>query len=242
MLRVLLLNLQKIILPRRVLINRIFLAVEILLIAAFAGILVKTLQDYSSMAPLLFEVGGKLGEIAVGLYALTLIPGIITRLQVLPQLTQPVAGMLLPFRRHLGILMFLCVYVHMEFTTFFHLLIPNNFDTSKIQLLLFQQIGFAAWLLLLPLWLTSNDFSQKRLGRWWKRLHRLTYIALFLIFMHTALVQTNWMLVMGVVGILEIASWIKVWMKRPQAPAPVATSPQTFAQKLAETSAANSQK
>lgn len=37
-------------------------------------------------------------------------------------------------------------------------------------------IGFIAWLMLLPLAVTSNNYSMRRLGRRWKKLHRLTYV------------------------------------------------------------------
>lgn len=37
--------------------------------------------------------------------------------------------------------------------------------------------GFAAFLLLLPLALTSTRWAMRRLGRWWKRLHWLIYPA-----------------------------------------------------------------
>jgi sulfoxide reductase heme-binding subunit YedZ len=42
----------------------------------------------------------------------------------------------------------------------------------------FVTVGFLAWLLLLPLAITSTDASVKRLGfRTWKLLHRLAYVA-----------------------------------------------------------------
>jgi len=37
-------------------------------------------------------------------------------------------------------------------------------------------VGFAAWLLLLPLALTSNRWSIRRLGRRWATLHRAVYV------------------------------------------------------------------
>lgn len=41
----------------------------------------------------------------------------------------------------------------------------------------FITVGFAAWLLLLPLALTSTKGWIRRLGRTWTRLHRLAYLA-----------------------------------------------------------------
>jgi|SRR5579885_1531674 sulfoxide reductase heme-binding subunit YedZ len=38
-------------------------------------------------------------------------------------------------------------------------------------------VGFGAWLLLVPLALTSTRATMRRLGRHWQRLHRLVYVA-----------------------------------------------------------------
>ncbi len=40
----------------------------------------------------------------------------------------------------------------------------------------YMALGITAWLLLLPLGLTSNRWMMKKLGRRWKRLHRLVYV------------------------------------------------------------------
>lgn len=45
-------------------------------------------------------------------------------------------------------------------------------------------LGFAAWLLLLPLAVTSTQAWQRRLGRRWQRLHRLIYPAALLAALH----------------------------------------------------------
>ncbi len=45
-------------------------------------------------------------------------------------------------------------------------------------------VGFAAFLMLLALALTSNTFSMRRLGRGWKTLHRLAYVAAVLGILH----------------------------------------------------------
>lgn len=51
----------------------------------------------------------------------------------------------------------------------------------------FITTGMLAWLLLLALALTSNRGSQRRLGRHWKRLHRLIYPAAILAVVHFTL-------------------------------------------------------
>ncbi|MBT6580056.1 MAG: sulfoxide reductase heme-binding subunit YedZ, partial [Cellvibrionales bacterium] len=45
-------------------------------------------------------------------------------------------------------------------------------------------VGFAAWLLLLPLAATSTKRWQRKLGRQWSRLHKLIYIVSALVLLH----------------------------------------------------------
>lgn len=45
-------------------------------------------------------------------------------------------------------------------------------------------LGFLAWLLLLPLAITSNRWSQRRLGRRWTRLHRAIYLIVVFASLH----------------------------------------------------------
>lgn len=45
-------------------------------------------------------------------------------------------------------------------------------------------VGFSAWLLLLPLAVTSTDRARRAMGRQWRRLHRLIYPAVILGWLH----------------------------------------------------------
>lgn len=66
---------------------------------------------------------------------------------------------------------------------------------------LFLSLGTLATLLLLPMALTSNRWSQARLGRWWRRLHLLIYPILAILVAHLLLlpdgpsstVQMTWL-------------------------------------------------
>ena len=49
--------------------------------------------------------------------------------------------------------------------------------------------GWAAFLVFLPLAITSNDASMRRLKRGWKRLQRLAYIAALLTLAHWLLIH-----------------------------------------------------
>jgi sulfoxide reductase heme-binding subunit YedZ len=81
-------------------------------------------------------------------------------------------------RRMLGLFAFF--YASLHFTTY--LAIDQQFDFRAILEDILKRkfifVGFAAFLLLIPLALTSTNASVRRLGiRRWQRLHRLVYLA-----------------------------------------------------------------
>jgi sulfoxide reductase heme-binding subunit YedZ len=53
----------------------------------------------------------------------------------------------------------------------------------------FLVAGFVMIMLLIPLFLTGNNVAQRWLGRYWKPLHRLTYVVWGLLFLHLALLE-----------------------------------------------------
>jgi sulfoxide reductase heme-binding subunit YedZ len=87
-------------------------------------------------------------------------------------------------RRALGLYAFL--YVTLHFLTFIGL--DYGFDLGLIYEAIFEKryalVGFMAFLILLPLALTSTKGWQKRLGKNWKRLHRCVYVAGVLAVVH----------------------------------------------------------
>jgi sulfoxide reductase heme-binding subunit YedZ len=87
-------------------------------------------------------------------------------------------------RRALGLYTFL--YVGLHFSTFVWL--DYGLDLGLIVQAIFDQryviVGFASGLILLLLAVTSTKGWQKRLGKRWKRLHRLFYVAGILAVMH----------------------------------------------------------
>lgn len=48
----------------------------------------------------------------------------------------------------------------------------------------FTFVGFVMMLLVIPLLLTGNPWAQRKLGRYWKTLHRLIYVIWGLLFVH----------------------------------------------------------
>lgn len=222
-------KLQKAILPRQKEINRGLVGVQVALIIAWMIVVVITIND-----PLFIlsigQAGKLLGSISLVLFCVTLLPGILTRLKVWTEVTLPMATLITPFRRNMGILMFLTAFVHMSLTTtlpFLSLqlisiqsLMPLSlgqqltavFSAFPPPLRLFEQVATIGWILLLPVWLTSNDFAQKKLGKWWKRVQRMTYVVIWFIMGHVALQGSLWTAVVGVIAVLEVGSWVKVWI------------------------------
>lgn len=87
-------------------------------------------------------------------------------------------------RRALGLYAF--AYAGLHFVTFAWL--DYGLDLELLWGAIFEQryvvVGFAAGLVLLALTITSTRGWQKRLGRNWKRLHRLAYLAGILAVVH----------------------------------------------------------
>ncbi len=53
----------------------------------------------------------------------------------------------------------------------------------------FELVGFTMVLLVLPLLFTANPWAQRKLGRYWKKLHYLTYVIWGLLFFHLSLLE-----------------------------------------------------
>jgi sulfoxide reductase heme-binding subunit YedZ len=86
-------------------------------------------------------------------------------------------------RRPLGVYAFLYALGH--FSIF---LLDYNFDPSMIYDAIFEKryalVGFAAFLILLPLAITSTKGWQKRMGKSWTKLHKWVYLAALLVIVH----------------------------------------------------------
>jgi len=87
-------------------------------------------------------------------------------------------------RRQLGLWCFAYVCLHLAAYLFFIL----GLDWSQLGVELVKRpyiiVGSLAFLCLLALAITSNRYSQRRLGRRWKQLHRLVYVVLGLGLLH----------------------------------------------------------
>ncbi|MBN1221149.1 MAG: sulfoxide reductase heme-binding subunit YedZ [Anaerolineae bacterium] len=90
----------------------------------------------------------------------------------------------LPLRKLFGLYAFL--YASLHFLIFVGL--DYGFDLALIWLTIVEKryvlVGFSAFLILLPLAVTSTKGWMRRLGKNWKRLHRWVYLASLLVIVH----------------------------------------------------------
>jgi sulfoxide reductase heme-binding subunit YedZ len=102
--------------------------------------------------------------------------GLLVTLAVTPLRRLTGRAELIRYRRMLGLFAFF--YVCLHFVTYIWL--DQFFDPSAIARDIvkrpFITVGFAAFLLLIPLAATSTHAMMHRLGRRWQQLHRLVYL------------------------------------------------------------------
>ena len=131
---------------------------------------------------------------------------------------------LIRFRRMLGLFAFF--YVCLHFTTYIWL--DQFFDWTEIVKDVIKRpfitVGFACFVLLIPLALTSTNAMQRRLKRRWQQLHRLVYlIAIGGVVHYWWLVKKDitqpaiYALVLAVLLGFRLAYY---WMQRTPAPKP----------------------
>jgi sulfoxide reductase heme-binding subunit YedZ len=97
----------------------------------------------------------------------------------------PRLSWLIKFRRLLGLFAFFYATLHL----FNYLALYAGFDVNTIAADLTKRryimAGFAAWLLLVPLAVTSTNWAIRKLGgKRWNRLHKLVYVAAVLGVIH----------------------------------------------------------
>ena len=100
---------------------------------------------------------------------------------------------LLRFRRAIGLLAF--AYIALHLTTWLVLDIQLRWSEIWADILKrpYVTVGMAGFVALLPLAITSNNASVRRLGAAaWKRLHKLTYVAAFAGALHYLMLVKAW--------------------------------------------------
>lgn len=210
-----LLPLQQFLALNKKAIEKVFLATELFVIIF---LLITSFQFLTMELPysVIYSVGRRLGQISLITYLITLTPGILQRLRVL----MPLQAMLNLFRRHFGILTFLLALSHSTMIVW----LPQM-ATGRFMLPIgFTLMGAITLTCFFPMWLTSSDYAQQRLGKWWKRLHRITYIAAFFLYLHVSMQLSNWRWPVFLFLALEVISWGLAWWRLLTAkPIPTAT-------------------
>lgn len=147
------------------------------------------------------------GKFSIWVFWVIAIPGIFQRFRVKNKL-QKIQLFLMKYRRYLGIAMFNFAFIHFMWMRGFDMIrlgIPSNIP-------LYQLFGSLALILITPLFLTSNNFSVKKLGKYWKTLHTLVYPVMFLLVLHTTLQGRDYALIYGlpsaIILIIQIYSHI----------------------------------
>ena len=160
-------------------------------------------------------------EHTLGLWALRLLLVTLAVTPLRQLLGQP---LLLRFRRMLGLWTF--AYASLHFSAWLVLDLRGWWALVPVEIAErpYITVGFAAWLLLLPLALTSTRGWMRRLGRNWGRLHRLVYAVAVLAVLHF------WWVVKADVRepllyaaiLAALLGWRLAWRRRRAATAPPA--------------------
>ena len=88
------------------------------------------------------------------------------------------------YRRMLGLYSFFYASLHLLFFVALYLAWDFGDLAAELRERPYITLGFLAWLLLLPLALTSTNAWRRRLKRAWNRLHKLVYLAALIAVLH----------------------------------------------------------
>jgi sulfoxide reductase heme-binding subunit YedZ len=121
------------------------------------------------------------------------------------------------YRRMLGLFAFFYACLHVGV----YLIFDQFFDWASIVEDVVERpyltVGFAGWLLLIPLAVTSTPGMMKRLGRRWQRLHRLSYLIGVLGVLHYLwLVKADLREPLMYAGVLMLLLGYRLWRWRTQ--------------------------
>lgn len=153
-----------------------------------------------------YQIGKFFGVLAVYAFLVSQVPGVPRRYSA-KGLFKQLGNLLMYSRAHIGVLMFLLATVHYELTFALPTIqsLENGFKIPKP----FTLFGILAFYACFPLFVTSNDWSKKKLKQNWSKLHKLTYFILWAIFIHVAMVGNP--LISGIIiffGIIQIGSFV----------------------------------
>ncbi len=185
------------------------------------GFVVSVNVTNSKLFPFTYEVGTTAGTVAVCAFFIVTIPGILGRFKI----KHPLITIGIMFRRHTGLSTFFIALLHASSVHIIPSLVNGEFPvTLSPSYILFGSVALTALSLLA---LTSNNFSVQKIGKNWKRLHKVVYVIFWLLFLHVGL-QSEYKTAaaIGIVGVLEIASLLYDWQQKKTVLPPTPQSPQ----------------
>lgn len=149
-----------------------------------------------------------LGFLALSSYIVTLLPTILRI--VFPQTKKThIPKLLLKYRRQMGLIAFVLALAHG-----FLLIRKRNFDFFDLQTYWIYIQGVTTFVIFTLLAITSNNWSMRKLKRNWKKLHSLTYLAMFLLTWHVwDKMSAHWSFLTPI-GMLELIVIISLFMWR----------------------------
>ncbi|QLE53048.1 iron reductase (plasmid) [Nostoc sp. C057] len=148
-----------------------------------------------------------LGLIALVSYSITLLPTILRI--VFPQTKETgIPKLLLKHRRSIGIISFCLALGHGLL-----MIQKRNFDFFDLKTFEIYIQGITTLMIFTLLAVTSNNWSVKKLKKNWKQLHKLTYLAMFVLTWHiwdkmsghwTYLTPISIVIIMGIIALFVI--------------------------------------
>jgi len=191
--------------------------IRLLLWAVLAAPGALLLQRYLSGAAFYGEVVHLSGQWALYMLLLALAVTPIRRLWP----GRAWSGWLLRSRRYLGVASFAYAALHTA------VYLQRKGDPGRVLAEALEPglgTGWLALVLFVPLALSSNDFSVRRLRRGWKRLHRAVYPAAFLVMAHwllTAFDRTIALCFLGLLVALLAPRFLRLVTQKPRSGAPL---------------------
>jgi sulfoxide reductase heme-binding subunit YedZ len=156
-------------------IKRLKLVIFVLALLPLLRLIERGVQNNLSANPLEF-ITRATGDWAIYFLCLTLLVTPLRRMTGL--------NWLLRLRRLLGLYVFFYALLHFLCFLWFDHFFDLEEMVKDIVKRPFIAVGFAAFVLLVPLAVTSSDRLMRQLGRWWGRLHRLIYGVALLAVLH----------------------------------------------------------
>ncbi|BAY71646.1 ferric reductase-like transmembrane domain-containing protein [Anabaena sp. FACHB-709] len=158
-----------------------------------------------------------LGMMALVTYCITLLPTILRI--VFPQTKETgIPKWLLKRRRMIGLISFFLALAHG-----FMMIQKRNFDFFDFKTFVIYIQGISIFTIFTILAVTSNDWSVKKLKSNWKQLHKLTYLAMFILTWHiwdkmsghwTYLTPISIVIIAGITVLFMLRMWMEHQVKR----------------------------